>query len=529
MAQKDARRDAGLLDYMPLSAGRVWQISGTESLARAYLARNPQAEYRQIRDPGAVRPGPAPDMIVSVGGREIRQFAGPLAPQGALVWDAPNAGYWRLAADSTPQARAALLGAGQAQRGGWEQALAQAGMRLQKMRFLPGPEPEADACTEWDSGQIPRPLALRIWRADRLILCAVPACDPRPTLRLHHVVKVPRFMAVRTEVPARALSAEATLRVTSSTTGAIPSGLPQDTPKLMILQRARFVNPQDAVDGVARLMAAGWVVVTEFDDDPDLVARVLKVPALQFTAQFQAAHAVQTSTAQLQDRLRHWNPEVGLLRNSVAALPPLRPRVPGPPRVFYGALNRGDFAAQVAASLRPAILRHPRTEFAVAHDRAFFDALPTRNKRFLGTLGYDDYLRGLALADVALAPLEGRAEELGKSDLKFVEAASVATLTLASAPVYAASIRHGETGLLAQALPDWPQLLSEALAAPDWLRSMALAARREVATSRLIAHQVAGLRDWYLDLWARRDALRAAALSRVPALAEALHRAGAKG
>ncbi|MDM7255970.1 MAG: hypothetical protein P3W90_004700, partial [Paracoccus sp. (in: a-proteobacteria)] len=98
MAQKDARRDAGLLDWMPLSAGRVWQIGGTGSLARAYLARNPQAEYRQSRDPGAVRPGPVPDLIVSVGGHEIQRFAGALAPGGALVWDAPNAGYWRLAA-----------------------------------------------------------------------------------------------------------------------------------------------------------------------------------------------------------------------------------------------------------------------------------------------------------------------------------------------------------------------------------------------------------------------------------------------
>jgi hypothetical protein len=49
---------------------------------------------------------------------------------------------------------------------------------------------------------------------------------------------------------------------------------------------------------------------------------------------------------------------------------------------------------------------------------------------------------------------------------------------------------------------------------------MARRAWAYVRDERMFADQVALRRDWYLDLWSRRDALNAALLARMPGLRE---------
>lgn len=524
-----SQAELALLAWMPLSVRHVWLRDDNPALARAYLARNPQAVVTRLSQDCAARQQP-PDLIAGTGGLDLPRLAPRLAATGAAVWTVENPACWRNLMNLGADAQAEAMRSALKLRDAESSALTAAGLRLQKLRIQAAPPP-----TGMEAGievvpphlaGVPQDVVQKLLWIARFVFCAMPQATAPELLRVHYLVKVPKFMIPRTEVPGRALAAEPRVLFSSSTGEGIPPHLPPEVPKVMVVQRARFPDPAAAGPAMARLMATGWVVVTEFDDDPELVAQVLKVPVGQFTTQFQAAHAVQTSTAHLQARMRCWNPEVGLLPNTVAALPPLAARAPGPMRVFYGALNRGRFAVNVAASLAPAIRRHPEAEFLVAHDRPFFEALPTTRKRFLGTLDYPAYLRALTAADIALMPLEGRAEELGKSDLKHIEAASVATLTIASPAVYGASVHHGQTGLIAPALSDWAAALAVALDDPARARAMALAARDEVASSRLIAHHVGPVRDWYLDLWLRREELTRAAAARVPALADELSRLG---
>jgi glycosyltransferase involved in cell wall biosynthesis len=237
-----------------------------------------------------------------------------------------------------------------------------------------------------------------------------------------------------------------------------------------------------------------------------------------------ASHAVQTSTEALASVFRSRNPEVMAFSNAAFTLPPFPARRPGMPRIFFGAANREKISAAVARSLEPLLKKYPKVMFEVVHDRAFFEALPTRAKTFSPTLPYDDYLAAMARCDIALLPLEGTEGEGFKSDLKWVEAASRGLAVVASPCVYAESIRDGETGLIAESVADWAPALGRLIASPPLRRSIAQSAWQEVQAQRMFAYQANARRDWYLSLWARRAEIEADLLRRVPQLAQALGR-----
>lgn len=333
----------------------------------------------------------------------------------------------------------------------------------------------------------------------------------------------PDMMAARTTQPAAALAAQPLIHLTQSVRElTLPVAPPEGG--ILILQRPRIRDPQRMLSLAASIHARGWMMVIEYDDDPSLVARILgdASPDIYYRS-IQMAHAVQTSTERLAGMFRQHNPEVATFRNAVLSLgPPRPPAGTGPVRVFYGALNRGDFAVQVAASLGPVVAAHPEVEFVIAHDRAFFEALPTTRKRFAGSLGYPDYLAALHESDIVLMPLEGRPEELSKSDLKWVEASAQGCVSVVSPPVYAATVQHGENGLIAPRLQDWAPLLDQLVGDPALRLRLVQAARGQVAASRLFAHQTAARESWYRDLLARRDQLGQAVHDRSPALSQAI-------
>jgi hypothetical protein len=107
-----------------------------------------------------------------------------------------------------------------------------------------------------------------------------------------------------------------------------------------------------------------------------------------------------------------------------------------------------------------------------------------------------------------------------KSDAKFLDAARAGVLTIASPTIYDRVIEHGVNGLLAPRVEDWAPLLIRALAEPAWRQAMARRAWDYVRRERMFANQVALRRDWYLDLWARREELNAGLIARTPGLRE---------
>jgi len=340
-----------------------------------------------------------------------------------------------------------------------------------------------------------------------------PAASRPVQLRL--VSYAQRMMEIRTRLPAQALRSEPGLSVAYQHA---PIGkLHQDT--VFVLQRPAERKLELWRPFMHMVMRHRALIVLEYDDHPEVIAKALsKTVSEDDWSIFAYAHAVQTSTPELAAAFGRYNPEVKVFANAAFELPPFPDR-PFAPRIFYGALARGDFPAQMARSLAPTLQAHPEASFEVVGDQSVFDALPTANKRFHALMPYEAYLDLMGTCSVLLTPLEGAHYET-KSDTKFLDAASRGLVTIASPAAYGATVRHGDNGLIADGLAAWAPLLDQVLADSQASAEMARRAWAYVRDQRMFGHQISARRDWYAGLMARREALDAGVVSRIPGLAE---------
>ncbi|WBU59098.1 glycosyltransferase [Paracoccus albus] len=534
-----------LLALMPLSARDVLICNGG-SLARAYRRRNPLVHLTAlgncdpddvdgVLDPEGLANDPDGlfDLVVLNGTAEgskdpvllFDQLAARLKPGGQLVASFENDAHWSRMCDrlaGQPVTPAAM------QQEQIPALMKGCGLVLQRVRGRRLPVSDRQ-CFDGlmrvgiESGTDLNQLELRLLTTHFVAVATrpFPAESIAPPVRFH-LSELAVGMDVRTRIPAEALSAEPAIQVSHSVKDLTVPDF-GTAGGIVLLQRPRVSDPRRILDYVAECQRKGIIVVIEYDDDPSLVARVLPrvdVPHI-YARNMALAHAVQTSTPVLAQQFGRWNPEVRVFPNGAEDLAPIRQHEPGPLRVLYGGLNRTG-SDQLAALMAPAIEAVPDLQMDVIHDRVFFDALPGEGKRFREFLPYRDYLDLLGQCDILLMPLEGLPDELGKSDVKWVEASSRGVVAVASPAVYEATIRHGENGFIVRKPEDWSNLLIELAADPALRTRVASTAWEEVRQGRMMAQQVAHRRDWYLDLMSRRDELFANAIRRSPALAAAL-------
>lgn len=471
MKTASATADMKLVHAAPLTVRRVVYVGGDfEAFASSYLRRNPNA---------ALEAG----VSSQSGGSDTELLIAASEPDLQAILDA---------APSFPEhcAIVARLATG---HGYSRQSLAQRGLALAK--------------------------ALRDERGEVWVI--VPAAAAQARLHVELWAFAPMLMDVRTRLPTQQLGTDPSVRARWHVPPFELPDLPIDTPKVVVTQRpGRYPEPY-LRNWVAETLARGWLPVLETDDHPGLIAAVDGQPGEPNWLSAKAMLAVQTSTEKLATAFAAHNPEVRVFPNAVFELPPL-PEARRPRRVFYGAVSRGPFAVDVARSLAPTIRQFPDVEFVVVGDQAVFDALPTRRKRFEGLVPYEQYLRMLRSCSVILSPLAGRPFEDTKSDAKYLDAAQAGALMIASPTVYGDVIQHGVTGMIARRMQDWAPLLAEALRNEPKRREMAGRAWAQVREGRMFADQIAQRRDWYLELWERRDELERAAYERVAGLAEAV-------
>jgi pimeloyl-ACP methyl ester carboxylesterase len=349
-------------------------------------------------------------------------------------------------------------------------------------------------------------------------------CDrgevPPAALHLKTVVYAALLMDIRTRLPARGLRSDPELQVVYGTPPTSLPPLARDAPKVLVIQRRAESSP----DGWRPLLAAaikeGWVVVLEYDDHPRLVAEIKGEPSSEADMlRLGFVHAVQTTTPPLVEAFRPYNPEVVMFPNSAFDLAPF-PEGERPRRVVYGGVLRGDYPISVARSLGPAITDHPDTEFVVIGDRAVFDALPTERKQYHDYMSFEAYLRLMSECAISLSPIAPLPLRETKSDAKFIDGSRSGALTIASPTIYDRVIEHGVNGLLAPGIEDWAPLLSQALGDQALRSRLARKAWDYVRDERMFADQIALRRDWYRDLWTRRQVLNEAVMQRMPGLRE---------
>ena len=349
---------------------------------------------------------------------------------------------------------------------------------------------------------------------------ASPSPEPkRSDLHIHMAVLAPSFSDVRTRLPLRELAKIRGITASFSKESIELPRLPVDQPKVVILQR---MGPRPVSywrETLPEFVSRGWLVVSEFDDHPELVAAVHRraCTAADWNA-ISFGHAVQTSTPLLGAAMRAFNPEVAVFENAAFEIvrKTVEPRRDGTLRVFFGALNRGGVSSKLATLIGQLSVSRPKLAYEVIHDRAFFDALGDVTKTFHPALAYDRYMDVMATCDVALMPIEGTPGEAYKSDLKFIEASSRGLTSIASELIYGNTIRSATSGLIADTLDDWAPALARLYDDPGLRTKLAQTACNHVADHRMFATQVDRRIGWYKDLWARRNDLNESLFRRLP-------------
>jgi pimeloyl-ACP methyl ester carboxylesterase len=490
-----SQSDLALLGRAPLDADRVLYVGAAQgAFAAAYRRRNPQVRLEVADAIASAPPGPF-DLVLAESFRA--EEAGALdrlcAPGGAVL------------ACASPAAAAALDRP-----------------PFSLVRLTP-PAPDAEAFDDRRVDLWPALRAAPDQNAPALLALARKA-EPVPPLFLRSASYAPRLMDVRTRLPAEGLRRDPQLSVALCGTSFPVDDLDPSAPKVLVLQRPGLTGAEAWRAGMAQVVRRGWVTVMELDDHPDLISQVTGRTVTQETwDRLGYVHAVQTSTPELAEAFRPYNAEVKVFANCAFELEPM-PAAPTPRRIFYGAVTRGPFAVAVARSLGAVADAFPEVEWVVIGDRGVFEALPAAKKRFVDYQSYRDYLALMGDCAISLSPVEARPLQETKSDLKFVEAAARGVVTVGSPALYARTVRHGDTGLLAPRLEDWAPMLTGLLADEPARLAMARRAWKYVREARMFAGQVAERRAWFQDLWARRDPLTEDLISRLPGLRDALGR-----
>ena len=258
----------------------------------------------------------------------------------------------------------------------------------------------------------------------------------------------------------------------------------------MIWQR-QLLTYENSLDQLRMAIRAGFVLVSEFDDDPDLWPAIQKNKNLNFTA----VHAVQTSTDILAKKLASINPNIAIFENCLERLPDLNPnkwKNAGKAkrlRIFFGALNREDSWTEWMEPLNEVLRKNPNQwEVEVIHDKAFFDAIQTSYKNFTPTCNYATYMHKLKDCHISLLPLKKTPFNEKKSDLKFVESAGCQVATIASSTVYGKIIEPNKTGIICSEGQNLADILNNLSSNPTEAEQIASNARAWCEANRLQAY-----------------------------------------
>ena len=310
-----------------------------------------------------------------------------------------------------------------------------------------------------------------------------------------------------------------TVQLSSNSIGLLPRN--SMVPRIMIWQR-QLLTYEKSLARIRQVLRAGYILISEFDDDPDHWPAIRENKNLNFTA----VHAVQVSTEILQNKLSKINPEVEVFDNCLEQIPEHDPKkwdgagISKPLKIFFGALNRQESWEEWIGPLNQVLCEFPRAwHVEVIHDETFFQKLATDQKSFTPTCNYSTYLSKLKQSHIALLPLKSTPFNHQKSDLKFVEAAGCEVAAIASPTAYSKTIQHNITGVICSSGVDLKATLESWKNKPEQPFILATNAREWCLSNRLQQTQSERRLRWYRSLWERREELTKALMQRVPELA----------
>lgn len=317
----------------------------------------------------------------------------------------------------------------------------------------------------------------------------------------------PSFADVRTREPLAALGTLPGVKTHYFERDFQIPNYPINVPKIAIVQRQLVLDRDAWALSIEKLHQRGWKIVAEWDDHPDLFAREIRAKFDRHPwASVLMADAVQVSTPALASHIQSVATSQGktlnlkVVENRVLRVNALeRSPVSGRKlRIFLGALNRGDQFSR----LLDVILNHPFLENQVEITVISNDTqrAPMSGVTLLPPCDRRTYLNHLSEADICVCPLEDSAANRCKSPVKWLEAASVGTVVLASRVVYGTVIREDSDGLLFDDIQEVPDLIIRLIEAPDEIRRIRNHAAERIRRNFMLANDLDDRIGWYLEV-----------------------------
>lgn len=284
--------------------------------------------------------------------------------------------------------------------------------------------------------------------------------------------------------------------------------------RIVLRQSVRFQDAAAALKQISAMRQAGCLICYETDEHP---LRYGEEHVRSWWLDLVGAHVIQVPTEPLAAVLRQYNPNVAVFRNELSELPPRRVyREDGPATLFFGALDREQEWQDILPALNDVLGEYGnRVRVRVISDRAFFDALRTDCKEFIGNEAFYGgrfvprgvYGEVLGSADISLLPLRDTVFNRMKSDILFLESAARGAAVLASPVVYGETVRDGHTGFLYCSPLEFRQKLGTLIENRKLRREMADAAYGYVQGERMLSRHYGERMAFYEEALARKDEL----------------------
>lgn len=278
----------------------------------------------------------------------------------------------------------------------------------------------------------------------------------------------------------------------------------QMEPGVLVLQR-RIMDGTEFVQSLNNLVAKGWILVNDMDDDPRVWPQF---EASDFNA-FRGVHAVTVSSEHLAGVIRQFNPNVQVFENAVLSIPHREEAKGERLRIFFGALNRmADWQPIIEGIKQAAIENKDAIEFVVVHDKEFHDELPEGiQKFFFPTLDILKYNELLVTCHIALLPLNDTQFNRCKSDIKLIECAAAQVAIICSETVYAIKPEHQEFVIYANTSNDWCEAITKLVKDSALRQTNTAKALAYVKNSRMHAYQAQLRLDYYANLVKNKEDL----------------------
>ncbi|MCP9775653.1 hypothetical protein [Cyanobium sp. WAJ14-Wanaka] len=288
---------------------------------------------------------------------------------------------------------------------------------------------------------------------------------------------------------------------------------------LVIWQRPLPESRQRQWEHLQWLRERGCLLLTEWDDHPDLFPEPIQTPLRAIAlAPLQLCHALHTSSPRLANALRPLQPLALVLENSIAQLPPLdlakhtRP----PLRLLIANQNRSGEHQAISQALAEWAKADPSLQLVVIGDRALAQRLPAHQLEFHPTLPYQHYRAVLASCQIALLPLEATEANACKTPIKLLECAAASVATVCGPGLYSLWAPAGVTRLvtgLEQVVPEARSLAEN----PAERRGLVARAHSWVGQQWQLQGQLPWRLWLYQELWRRRRAVDARLVERINA------------